>query len=99
MSFYAIWENKILTKISESTIFSLQVAPVTIHPTIDKAAHYFGLEVIHVPVTSDFRADVSAMSKVIIASQFHRTKYICTFIHSAFNPINDLYINCFFYLE
>ena len=73
MSFNAIRENKIFAKISESPIFSLQVAPVTIHPTIDKAAHYFGLEVIHVPVTSDFRADVSAMSKVIIASQSHKT--------------------------
>ena len=51
-----------------AVIVLLQVAPVTIHPTIDKAAHYFNLEVIHVPVTSDFRADVSAMSKVI---QFH----------------------------
>jgi hypothetical protein len=41
-----------------------QVAPTTVHPTIDKAAHYFGLKVVHTPVGSDFKADVQAMKEV-----------------------------------
>lgn len=44
--------------------FIPKVAPITIHPTIDKAAHYFGLKVIHTPVTDDFKADIKAMEKV-----------------------------------
>ena len=43
---------------------TFQVAPITIHPTIDKAAHYFGLEVIHTPVDSNYKADVKAMENV-----------------------------------
>lgn len=45
---------------------SIQIAPTTIHPVMDKAAAYFGLRVIHVPVDSDLRADVEAMEKVNI---------------------------------
>src|SRR5512140_1149853 len=37
------------------------VAPSTIHPAHVKAAHYLGMKVIHVPVNSDFEADVDAM--------------------------------------
>jgi len=42
----------------------LQVTPITVHPTIDKAAHYFDMDVIHTPVGPDFKADVAAMEKV-----------------------------------
>ena len=34
--------------------------PMTIHPAFDKAAHYFGVEAIHVPVDANTRADVDA---------------------------------------
>jgi glutamate/tyrosine decarboxylase-like PLP-dependent enzyme len=44
------------------------VAPTTVHPTIDKAAHYFGLKVVHTPVGADFKADVQAMKEVRIPS-------------------------------
>src|SRR3990172_13404423 len=37
------------------------VVPTTIHPAFDKGAHYFGIELIHVPVGKDFLADVDAM--------------------------------------
>ncbi|MBE7440736.1 MAG: aspartate aminotransferase family protein [Spirochaetales bacterium] len=35
------------------------------HPAFDKAAHYFGLKVHHIPVKDDFRADVPAMEAAI----------------------------------
>ena len=41
------------------------VAPFSAHPAFDKAAHYLGLEVIRVPVASDHRADVAAMTQAI----------------------------------
>ena len=37
------------------------VAPSSIHPAHMKAAHYLGMQVILVPVTADFEADVEAM--------------------------------------
>ena len=42
------------------------IAPVTIHPAIEKAAHYFGFTIKHVPVTHDFKADVAAKKKARI---------------------------------
>jgi len=41
------------------------VVPSTIHPAFDKAAHYFGVELVKVPVGPDLRADVAKMAKAI----------------------------------
>ncbi len=41
------------------------VVPMTIHPAFDKAAHYFGIKLVKVPVGADLRADVRAMEKAI----------------------------------
>ena len=42
----------------------LQVAPITIHPAHEKAAHYFGFRVAHVPVGNDFLPNVSDIENV-----------------------------------
>ena len=42
-----------------------QVAPITIHPAHEKAAHYFGFTIRHVPVGEDFRPDMRAYEQVI----------------------------------
>lgn len=54
------------------------VAPISAHPAYAKAAHYFGLEVLRVPLDADYRADVSAAADlvgpdtaVVIASAFN----------------------------
>ncbi len=41
------------------------VVPTTIHAAFAKAAHYFGVEMVAVPVGPDFRADVPAMTAAI----------------------------------
>ena len=42
------------------------VVPMSVHPAFDKAANYFGIKLIHVPVReSDMRCDVQAMEKQI----------------------------------
>lgn len=41
------------------------VAPHSAHPALNKAAHIQGLDVIRVPVASDFRADVAALEAAI----------------------------------
>ena len=37
------------------------VLPASVHPAFQKAAHYFGVKPINVPLAPDFRADVAAM--------------------------------------
>jgi glutamate/tyrosine decarboxylase-like PLP-dependent enzyme len=41
------------------------IVPRTAHLAFDKAAHYLGLEIQRVPVTSEFLADVEAMRRAI----------------------------------
>lgn len=39
------------------------VAPITIHPAFEKAAHYFDISIIHVPI-KDYKLDMKAYEKV-----------------------------------
>jgi glutamate/tyrosine decarboxylase-like PLP-dependent enzyme len=41
------------------------VLPVSAHPAFEKAAHYFGLKPIHIPVDRGYRADVAAARRAI----------------------------------
>lgn len=41
------------------------VAPYSVHPAFDKAAHYLGMKICHIPVDKDGRGDVKAMRKAI----------------------------------
>jgi glutamate/tyrosine decarboxylase-like PLP-dependent enzyme len=41
------------------------LAPLSAHPAFAKAAHYFGLELVKVPLDGELRADVSAAEKLI----------------------------------
>lgn len=41
------------------------VVPVTAHPAFDKAAHYFGVRAVHVPVGRDYLANVAAMRRAV----------------------------------
>ncbi|KAK3088897.1 hypothetical protein FSP39_025176 [Pinctada imbricata] len=66
------------------------VAPVTIHPTIDKAADYFGLKVIHTPVGPDFRADVKAMEKAITPNTVLLCASAPQFCHGIVDPIPEI---------
>ena len=37
------------------------LVPVSAHPAYAKAAHYFGMDVVRIPLDDRFRADVGAM--------------------------------------
>jgi sphinganine-1-phosphate aldolase len=41
------------------------VLPISVHPAFEKAADYFGVKSIHVPLDADFRADLDAVKKAI----------------------------------
>src|SRR3546814_4267113 len=54
--------NRALTERPELARPSI-VVPRSCHPSIDKAAHYLGLEVRRVPISDVFRADPAARSE------------------------------------
>ncbi|HEY58968.1 MAG TPA: aspartate aminotransferase family protein [Anaerolineae bacterium] len=39
------------------------ILPLTAHPAFEKAAHYFGVRPVHIPVGPDFRADLDALER------------------------------------
>ena len=41
------------------------ILPATAHPAFDKAAHYFGVKSVRIPILEDFRADVAAARAAI----------------------------------
>lgn len=45
------------------------VLPESAHPAFEKAAYYFGMKIVHVPVGEDFKVDLKAMKRAIT----HRT--------------------------
>ena len=41
------------------------VAPITVHPAFEKAAHYFDLKMVHIPLDDTFHVDMNAMRRAI----------------------------------
>lgn len=66
------------------------LAPESAHPAYAKAAHYFGMEVVRIPLDAHWRADVDAArslvserTAVIVASAFN-------YPHGVMDPVVDL---------
>jgi sphinganine-1-phosphate aldolase len=66
------------------------LAPISAHPAYAKAAHYFGLDLVRVPLDTDFRADVRAAraligpsTAVVIASAFN-------YPYGVMDPVEEL---------
>ncbi len=66
------------------------VCPTTIHPAFDKAAHYFGVKLLKVPVGPDFRADVRAMAKAISWKTILVLGSAPQYAHGVVDPIVEL---------
>jgi glutamate/tyrosine decarboxylase-like PLP-dependent enzyme len=66
------------------------LAPESAHPAYSKAAHYFGMDVVRVPLDGDYRADVDAARElvtsdtaVVIASAFN-------YPYGVMDPVTEL---------
>jgi len=66
------------------------VAPASAHAAFDKAAQYFGIELVRVPVGPDYRADVAAMAAAITDSTVALVGSAPSFPHGAVDPIPEL---------
>jgi sphinganine-1-phosphate aldolase len=66
------------------------VLPVTAHPAFEKAAEYFDVRLVQVPVRSDFRADVDAMCSAITANTILLVGSAPSYPHGVIDPISEL---------
>lgn len=66
------------------------VAPTTAHAAFDKAAQYFGLRLVRVPVGADFRADLAATRRAITRNTVALVGSAPSFPHGVIDPIADL---------
>jgi sphinganine-1-phosphate aldolase len=66
------------------------IAPSTIHPAFDKAAHYFGVKLTKVAVGADLRADVAAMARAIGRRTIGLVASAPQYPHGVVDPIGEL---------
>ena len=66
------------------------VAATSAHTAFDKAAQYFDIELIRVPVATDFRADVTAMARAITRDTIALIGSAPGFPHGVIDPVAEL---------
>ena len=66
------------------------VVPVSAHAAFDKSAEYFGIEIVHVPVGDDWRADPAAMADAITDDTVVMVGSAPPFPHGIIDPIEEL---------
>ncbi|HEY9539244.1 MAG TPA: aspartate aminotransferase family protein [Kiloniellaceae bacterium] len=80
--------NRALTERPELARPSI-VVPRSCHPSIDKAAHYLGLEVRRVPISDAFRADPAAIAEAIDDSTIMLVASAPGYTHGVFDPVAE----------
>ena len=66
------------------------VVPITAHAAFDKAAQYFGIKMVRIPVDRDYRADIRAAAKAITRRTVVVVGSAPSFPHGMVDPIAEL---------
>jgi glutamate/tyrosine decarboxylase-like PLP-dependent enzyme len=66
------------------------IAPITVHPAFDKAAHYFGVKLIKVGVDSEQRADVGQFRAGMNTNTILLVGSAPQYPHGVMDPIREL---------
>lgn len=66
------------------------VVASTVHPAFRKAAHYFGVGLVVVPVGSDFRADAAATAAAIDDSTVLVVASAPSYAHGVVDPVTEI---------
>ncbi|MDH3398683.1 MAG: aminotransferase class V-fold PLP-dependent enzyme [Acidimicrobiia bacterium] len=66
------------------------IAPVTAHVAFDKAAHYFGIKLVRIPIDASFRADVAAARDAVTRNTVVLVGSAPGFPHGVIDPIEEL---------
>ncbi|MDF1562816.1 MAG: aspartate aminotransferase family protein [Deltaproteobacteria bacterium] len=64
--------------------------PLSAHPAFEKAAHYFGLETVHVPLREDYRADPEEAERLITENTILMVGSAPGYPHGVVDPIEAL---------
>jgi sphinganine-1-phosphate aldolase len=66
------------------------VLPISAHPAFEKAAEYFGVKLVHVPVQTDYRADPAAMEAAITPNTIMLVGSAPSYPQGVVDPIAEL---------
>jgi glutamate/tyrosine decarboxylase-like PLP-dependent enzyme len=66
------------------------IVPMSAHAAFDKAAQYFGIEIVHIPTGPDWRADVAATEAAITDDTIVIVGSSPSFPHGVIDPIEEL---------
>jgi sphinganine-1-phosphate aldolase len=66
------------------------LAPISAHPAYAKAAHYFGMDVVPVPLDADWRADVGAAASLIGPSTAVVVASAFSYPYGIMDPVEEL---------
>lgn len=66
------------------------IVPSTAHAAFDKAAQYFNIKMIRIPVGTDFRANIGATKAAITRNTIVLVGSAPSFPHGVIDPIDDL---------
>ncbi len=66
------------------------VLPISAHPAFDKAAYFFNLKKIHIPLTEDYRVDINAVKEAITENTIAVVGSACDFPRGVVDPIPQL---------
>ena len=66
------------------------VLPTSAHPAFEKAAHYFGVKPVHVPVGKDFRAVPAAMRKAVTRATVMLVGSAPAYPQGVVDPISEI---------
>lgn len=66
------------------------LVPITVHPAFEKAAHYFDVKAVHVPVAEDYRADMAAARSLINDNTILVVGSAPQYPHGVVDPIAEL---------
>jgi glutamate/tyrosine decarboxylase-like PLP-dependent enzyme len=66
------------------------IVPESVHPAFEKAAHYFGVRIVHAPVDASMRCDVDAMKKLITDKTILLVGSAPAYPHGVVDPITEI---------
>jgi sphinganine-1-phosphate aldolase len=66
------------------------ILPISVHPAFEKAAHYFNVKPVHVPLTNEFRADLQAVKQAITENTILIVGSAPAYPHGIMDPIQEL---------
>jgi glutamate/tyrosine decarboxylase-like PLP-dependent enzyme len=80
------WARKNFPEIKQPEM----ILPITGHPAVEKAAEYFGVKAVHIPVRADYRADVESARKAVTANTILMIGSAPAYPHGVVDPIREL---------